>query len=307
MRGAIRMPAAPQVAVTSVPIDVSAEYLSGGAAKGLPVTIRSQLNPDAVVNFPDFENFTFANGSVIEGVVREGEDTEDSAPAPQHAGVHQRTDLTLDAAGGARTDITGIKTAATPIELSAEMEFRDPNGETQTVSNKTTIWPASRLVGILAFPSGSPPPTRPKVHLAVVDDGGKPVAGAQVSVALFSRTRFGYRKRLIGGFYAYENTTDTKRIGDLCSGSTDRLGRMVCDAKTTATGEVIAQATVTDDAGRSSSAFLEIYIPGDERLVFRGHDEDRMDLLPEQPAPVPARRHRAFSKSACPLPRPLRW
>jgi uncharacterized protein YfaS (alpha-2-macroglobulin family) len=282
IRGAIRMPAAPQVAVTSVPIDVSAEYLSGGAAKGLPVTIRSQLNPDAVVNFPDFENFTFANGSVIEGVVREGEDTEDSAPAPQHAGVHQRTDLTLDAAGGARTDITGIKTAATPIELSAEMEFRDPNGETQTVSNKTTIWPASRLVGI-SIPEWIAATDRPKVHLAVVDDGGKPVAGAQVSVALFSRTRFGYRKRLIGGFYAYENTTDTKRIGDLCSGSTDRLGRMVCDAKTTATGEVIAQATVTDDAGRSSSAFLEIYIPGDDRLVFRGHDEDRMDLLPEQP------------------------
>ena len=41
MRGAIRMPAVPQVAVSSVPIDVSAEYLSGGAAKGLPVD-RSQ-------------------------------------------------------------------------------------------------------------------------------------------------------------------------------------------------------------------------------------------------------------------------
>ena len=282
MRGAIRMPTAPQVAVSSVPIDVSAEYLSGGAAKGLPVTIRSQLNFDAFPQFSDFENFTFANGTVTEGVVREGEDTEDSAPAQQREGVHQRIDLTLDAAGGARSEITGIKTSLTPIELNAEMEFRDPNGETQTVSNKTTIWPSKRLVGI-SIPDWIVATDKPKVHLAVVDDSGKPLAGAQVNVTLFTRKRYGYRKRLIGGFYAYENITDTKRVGELCSGNTDSHGLMVCEVKTGATGEVVAQATATDDAGHSSSAFLEIYIPGDDRFVFRGHDDDRIDVLPEQP------------------------
>jgi alpha-2-macroglobulin len=282
MRGAIRIPTAPQVAVTSVPIDVSAEYLSGGAAKGLPVTIRSQLNLNAFSGFPDFENFTFANGTVTEGVVREGEETEDATPAQEHAGVHQRIDLTLDAAGGARTEITGIKTAATPIELNAEMEFRDPNGEAQTVSNQTTIWPSSRLVGI-SIPDWIAATDQPKVHLAVVDDNGKPLAGAPVNVTLFTRKRYGYRKRLIGGFYAYENITDTKRVGALCSGSTDNHGLMICDAKTDVTGNVIAQATVTDAAGHSSSAFSEFYIPGDDRFVFRGNDDDRMDVLPEQP------------------------
>jgi hypothetical protein len=282
MRGAIRVPTAPQVAVTSVPIDVSAEYLSGGAAKGLPVTIRSQLHPDAFPNFPDFENFTFANGGVTEGVVREGEDSEEETPTQEHEGVHQRIDLTLDAAGGARTEITGIKTAATPIELNAEMEFRDPNGETQMVSNKTTIWPAARLVGI-SVPEWISATDKPKVHLVVVDDTGKPIADAPVSAALFIRKRYGYRKRLIGGFYAYENITDTKRAGELCSGKTDSHGLMICEAKTDATGEVIAQATVTDAAGRSSSAFQEFYIPGDDRFVFRGRDDDRMDVLPEKP------------------------
>ena len=214
--------------------------------------------------------------------MREGEDTEDATPAQQHEGVHQRIDLTLDAAGGARTEITGIKTAPTPIELNAEMEFRDPNGETQTVSNKTTIWPSKRLVGI-SIPDWIAATDKPKVHVAVVDDYGKPLAGTPVSVTLFSRKRYGYRKRLIGGFYAYENITDTKRIGELCSGNTDSHGLLVCEAKTAATGEVVAQATVTDDAGHSSSAFLEIYIPGDDRFVFRGHDDDRMDVLPEKP------------------------
>jgi uncharacterized protein YfaS (alpha-2-macroglobulin family) len=282
MRGAIRMPTAPQIAATSVPIDVSAEYLSGGAAKGLPVTIRSQLNPNAFPQFADFENFTFANGTVSEGVVREGEDTEEETPAPQPAGVHQRVDLVLDAAGGARTDITGIKNATTPIELTAEMEFRDPNGESQTVSNTTMIWPAKRLVG-MSIPDWISATDKPKVHLAVVDDTGKPVANAPVHVALFTRQRYGYRKRLIGGFYAYENITDTKRAGELCAGNTDSHGLMVCEAKTAATGQIVAQATVIDDASHSSSAFLEIYIPGDDRFVFRGHDEDRMDVLPEKP------------------------
>ena len=214
--------------------------------------------------------------------MREGEDTEDTTPAQQHEGVHQRIDLTLDAAGGARTEITGIKTAATPIELNAEMEFRDPNGETQTVSNKTTIWPSKRLVGI-SIPDWIAATDKPKVHVAVVDDYGKPLAGTPVSVTLFSRKRYGYRKRLIGGFYAYENITDTKRIGELCSGNTDSHGLLLCEAKTGATGEVVAQAAVTDDAGHSSSAFLEFYIPGDDRFVFRGHDDDRMDVLPEKP------------------------
>jgi hypothetical protein len=282
MRGAIRMPTAAQVAVTSVPIDVSAEYLSGGAAKGLPVTIRSQLNRNAIPQFPDFENYTFANGTVTEGVVREGEDTDDETPVQQHEGVHQRIDLTLDAAGGARTEITGIKLAATPIDLSAEMEFRDPNGETQTVSNHTIIWPSKRLVGI-SVPDWIAATDKPKVHVAVLDDNGKPLADAPVTIALFSRKRYGYRKRLIGGFYAYENTTDTKPLGELCSGNTDSHGLLVCETKTFAAGEVVAQATVSDDAGHSSSASLEIYIPGADRFVFRGNDDDRMDVLPEHP------------------------
>jgi len=281
MRAAIRMPSAPQVAVTSVGVDLSAQYLSGGPAKGLPVTLRSQLNPNAVPQFADFEGFTFANGIVTEGVVREGEDTEEETPA-QNTGVHQRKDLLLDALGGVQTDITDIKTSPTPIELDAEMEFRDPNGESQTVSNKITVWPSERLAGI-SIPDWTSSGAQPRIRVAITDDTGKPIPNAPVQVDLFTRKRFGYRKRLVGGFYAYENTIDTKRAGHLCSGTSDSHGLLECEAAAGVTGEVIAQATVLDDAGRSSSAWLEIYIPGNDRFVFRGHDEDRMDVLPEKP------------------------
>ncbi|HXN85773.1 MAG TPA: MG2 domain-containing protein, partial [Candidatus Binataceae bacterium] len=281
MRAAIRMPSAPQVAVNSIGVDLSAQYLSGGAAKGLPVTLRSQLNLNAYPAFPDFESFTFANGTVNEGVVREGEDSEEETPA-QNTGVHQRKDLILDTAGGVQSDITDIKTSPTPIELDAEMEFRDPNGESQTVSNKITIWPSKRLAGI-SIPDWTSSGAQPRIRVAVTDDAGKPIANAPVQVDLFTRKRYGYRKRLVGGFYAYENTTETKRAGHLCSGTSDSHGLLECEATAGVTGEVIAQATVLDDAGHSSSAWLEIFIPGNDRFVFRGHDEDRMDVLPEKP------------------------
>src|SRR5579883_1535029 len=58
---------------------------------------------------------------------------------------------------------------------------------------------------------------------------------------------------------------------------------MLCDAKTALTGSVIAEATVHDDSGNASMANTEVFIPGAERLWFEGHDEDRMDVLPDHP------------------------
>jgi alpha-2-macroglobulin len=285
MKAAIRIPAQPLVAVTDIPIDLSAEYLSGGAAKGLPVTLRSQLNKNASPQFPDFDDYVFANGNVTAGIVH-SEGFSEGGEAEQNPGVHQRKDLTLDAAGGARTDISDIPRAPTPIEVHAELEYRDPNGESQTVSNNIMIWPAKRLVGIQVEDWASSPGLV-RAHLAVVDDSGKPVGHVPVRVDIFSRLQYSYRKRLIGGFYAYENTQETKLAGTFCSGVTDDLGRLACEAKPPVTGQAILQATVTDDAGNSCSANSEIFIPGNEREWFAGRDDDRMDFIPEKPAYEP--------------------
>jgi hypothetical protein len=280
MKAAIRMPAQPLVAVTQIPVDVSAEYLSGGAAKGLPVTLRSQIRKDAYPHFADFDEFTFANGIVKVGIVHN--EFSEQMESEENPGVHQRTDLTLDPAGGTHTEIGDIPRAPTPIEVHAEIEYRDPNGESQTVSNNVTVWPAKRLVGIQVDDWVSSPGLV-RAHLAVVDDTGKPIAHAPVRVDIFSRTQYSYRKRLVGGFYAYENNQETKLVGSLCSGITDARGRLSCEAKPPITGQAILQATVSDDSGNSSSANGEIFIPGNEREWFAGRDDDRMDLLPEKP------------------------
>lgn len=285
MKAAIRIPAEPLVAVTDIPIDLSAEYLSGGAAKGLPVTLRSQINKNASPHFADFDDYVFANGNVQTGIVHT-EGYSEGAEAEQNPGVHQRNDLTLDSAGGARTDISDIPRESTPVEVHAELEYRDPNGESQTVSNNVMIWPAKRLVGIQVEDWASSPGLV-RAHLAVVDDSGKPVAHVPVRVDIFSRLQYSYRKRLIGGFYSYENTQETKLLGVLCSGTTDDLGRLSCETIPPVTGDAILQATVTDDAGNSSSANSEIFIPGNEREWFAGRDDDRMDFIPEKPAYEP--------------------
>jgi alpha-2-macroglobulin len=285
MKAAIRMPTQPLVAVTEIPIDLSAEYLSGGAAKGLPVTLRSQINKNASPTFADFDDYVFANGNVQPGIVHT-EGFSEGTGAEQNPGVHQRKDLALDGAGGARTDISDIPREPTPVEVHAELEYRDPNGESHTVSNNVIIWPAKRLVGIQVEDWASSPGLV-HAHLAVVDDSGKPVAHVPVRVDIFSRLQYSYRKRLIGGFYAYENTQETKLAGTLCSGTTDDLGRLSCERKPPATGDAILQATVTDDAGNSSSANSEIFIPGNEREWFAGRDDDRMDFIPEKPAYEP--------------------
>ena len=103
--------------------------------------------------------------------------------------MHQRKDLTLDAAGGARTDISDIPRESTPIEVHAELEYRDPNGESQTVSNNVMIWPAKWLVGIQVEDWVSSPG-----HVRSRICGGRRLGqagrGAPVGVDIFSRNSF---------------------------------------------------------------------------------------------------------------------
>ena len=45
-----------------------------------------------------------------------------------------------------------------------------------------------------------------------------------MKVNLFESKTYTHRKRLVGGFYAYEHSTETKKIALLCEGKTDAKG-----------------------------------------------------------------------------------
>jgi uncharacterized protein YfaS (alpha-2-macroglobulin family) len=289
MRGRLRAPAEPLVAVTEFPLDLSLQYLAGGGAANQVTTLRAQVRPRGVYPGEEFEGFTFANGGVREGLVRRGsrdpedEEGEEASPAPA-AGrptVHQKDEVTLDAAGTARAIIRNLPRAASPTEVLAELEFRDPSGEVQTVATTVPLWPARFVVGLK--PDGWVA-TRERLQaaVAVIDVAGRPVAGAPVRVDLLEQKTYSHRKRLVGGFYAYEHVQETRRLGELCRGVTGANGRLPCQGAPPADGNVVLQATVTDPEGRTTTAHVSVWVARSEEWWFEAQDHDRIDVLPER-------------------------
>jgi uncharacterized protein YfaS (alpha-2-macroglobulin family) len=291
MRATLRPPTEPHVGAAELPIDVGVQYLAGGGARNLPVIVRAQIQPRAIPGFEDFEGFVFANGPVVEGTRRRelaGEYDEDaeSEEAPRRAPVapvvHQRESLTLDAAGTGRAVIRNLPRSDRPRDLLAELEFRDPAGEVQTVATRIPLWPATRLVGVK--PQSTMVFGRDvSAQIAVVDVSGRPVAGAPVRVEAFERKLFSHRKRLVGGFYAYEHVQETKRVGEACKGETSVGGVFVCETTASLEGQLILQASTTDAAGRIATANQEIWIvPEGSWWWFDVRDSDRIDVIPER-------------------------
>jgi len=280
MKASVKLPAQPQVAVTQIPVDVSIAYLSGGAARGLPIVLRSQITPLNYQTIPDFDDFTFANGPVKEGVFKTEEAEEGAAEV--NPGVHQTARLTLDAAGGARGAITDIPRSDIPQDVRAEVEFRDANGEIKTAANDVTVWPAKLLPGI-RIEDWISSPNLARAQIAVVDDGGKPAAHVPVQVIVLTEKYYSYRKRLVGGFYAYENTREVKKVGGLCAGTTDERGRFFCEGKPSVSGQLTLQVSVKDDSGNISTAHAGVYVPSESRMWFESHDDDRIDVVAEKP------------------------
>ena len=289
MKGIVHFPTTPQVAVTEVPVDLSLQYLAGGGASHQPVTLRSQLRSKSMPSFPDFEGFWFANGQLEEGLVRQHRTSQSStdtlAPAEALARgkpvVLQRQELQLDAAGSARASLSNLTTFPKPIELLAELEFRDPNGEVQTVSSTTPIWPTEWLVG-LKPDSWAASKDSLKIHVAVVNVSGKAVPNAPVQVDLFQRNAYSHRKRLVGGFYAYEHIEEVNQIGAFCHGQTNAQGLLICEGSSPVDGNIVLQASLTTPSGQVGYAQREIWVAGSERWWFQVQDSDRIDLLPEK-------------------------
>ena len=285
LKGAIKPPAEPLIDAKEVPLDVSVQYLAGGGASLLPVTIRSEIRPKRVPPFEGFDGFVFGNGAVKEGIVRRGEPLEyggeDERGEEEAEGTVPSIDLVLDRAGTAHTRIPDLPRKELPQEILAELEFRDPNGEIQTIASTIPLWPSGYLIGVKPD-SWAVSKDALKFHVAVFDLTGKPVAGAQVKADLFERKTYTHRKRLVGGFYAYEHSTETKKIATLCTGKTGPTGLLICEANSPVSGNVILQVESSDDAGNRTVAHREIWVAGKGDWWFQVTDNDRIDLLPEK-------------------------
>lgn len=303
LRARVQALGAPLVAAREVALDMQVNYLSGGGAGGLAATLRTEVERKHV-SFADYDGFTFAGGDVAEGRESYGDayaqagaftfadpDLVDESGRPASTFRGSEMPLKLDASGGARTTVAAPAAADVPQELLAELEYRDPNGETLTSSARVTLWPAGIVLGIKPD-SWVASKDRVKFTVLALDLAGKPAAGVAVRTDAFVREAFSHRRRLIGGFYAYEHGYDTRRAGDLCSGTTDRLGMLVCETAPPASGNLILRARATDAAGRAVVARADTWVAGDDDAWLSASDHDRLDLLPEKKRYEPGARAR---------------
>jgi alpha-2-macroglobulin len=279
LQAVVQPPAALPVRPREVALDLAVRYLAGGGAAGLPVKVRSEAAPRAIPAVEGFEEFVFANGGVREGTVRRG-DPDDPAVAPQRVTLPAQ-ELTLDPAGTGRAVLGDLPVVDTPLDLTAEMEFRDPSGEVQTVAARVPLWNAGVLAGIRPE-SGSTTAERLAFDAAVVDPAGRSVAGAPVTVEIYERVVMSHRKRLAGGFYAYEHAVATRRVGTLVEGRTDARGLLHCELRPPVTGEVILVVASRDAEGNRSLAHRSVWVADRQGWWFEADNHDRMDLLPER-------------------------
>jgi uncharacterized protein YfaS (alpha-2-macroglobulin family) len=291
LRARVQPLGGPFVNAEAVPIDVQVSYLAGGAAGGLPVKLRTQSRPRDVT-FVDYDDYAFAAGDVKEGRQDSGdsenEEDEEAATAAAASGAVTETDLTLDGNGGARATVSKIARADRPRDLVAELEYRDPNGETLTAATRVPLWTSDVVLG-LKRDAWAAVRDRVKFTVVAVDPRGRPLPNTRVDVDAFKRETYSHRRRLIGGFYAYQHGSETTRLGVVCEGSTNAQGLLVCDspAPDGASGNLILRARAKDAAGNAAVTRADVWIATGDDWWFEAGDNDRIDLLPEKKAYAP--------------------
>jgi uncharacterized protein YfaS (alpha-2-macroglobulin family) len=279
MRASVSGPKQPQVRPKQVPVDLYVGYLSGGGSARAPVKLRTAYQPFS--DEPDgWDGWTFGGDRVREGTVALDEDNEE-ANRPQLPEA-STLPLTLDAHGALRTnvDVPALEDGGMMI---LEMDYQDADGETLTASGAARIYPAAVRLGIK--PDGwlqRQGDMRLKVAALGLDR--KPIRGQHIHVALYTREILSARRRLIGGFYAFDNSARTTKIAANCSAYADAQGLAECKVDPGVSGEVIAVATTEDADGNEARAVTSVYLAGDNEWWFGGDNGDRMDIIPDAKA-----------------------
>ncbi|WP_420136796.1 alpha-2-macroglobulin family protein [Sphingomonas sp.] len=274
MRASISGPRTPAVQPKRLPLDLYVGYLSGGGAANAPVRLRTAY--ETLSDAPaGWDGWTFGGAAVKEGTVPLDDDQNDlGQPTPPSSST---LPLALDAHGALRTTIDLPKlTDAT--KMTVEMDYDDANGETLTTSTTIPLYTSAVRLGVK--PDGwMQREGEMRLKLVALSADGKVLAGRRVAVTLYTREVISARRRLIGGFYAFDNSAKTTRIGAKCSAKTDAQGLAECTLDPGVSGEVIAVATAQDDQGNEARAVTSVWLAGDDDWWFGGDNGDRMDVI----------------------------
>jgi hypothetical protein len=109
----------------------------------------------------------------------------------------------------------------------------------------------------------------------------RPAADVPLQVQAIARITTSSRKRMVGGFYSYDNRVETKDLGT--SAPAERRARPAAVRRQAGPGgEVELVATATRQGGNTVDAASSVWVTRQGELWFGGENHDRIDLLPEK-------------------------
>ncbi len=272
------------VSPRELPLAVQIGYLSGGGVEQRDATVSALLQPRSV-GFAGYEDFRFDAPREVApgGVVRPATttDDEDEAASPRARPVADRLAAPTNREGAGKVTIGPLPAITRPSELLAELTVTDPNGEIQTRSLRLPLWPSDRVIGV-QVPNWANQDRPVPVQVVALDTEGRPQANQAITVSARVTQSFSVRKRIVGGFYAYDNRVEVKDLGEVCRGSTDAKGRLVCDARLATSGEVELVASTSDTGGRASRGAARVWMQGSADAWFAQDDDDRIEIRAEK-------------------------
>ena len=259
-----------------VPLALGLSFLNGGAAKGAQVSVSSTLRP-RWPEYKGFDRFAFTVDFEPEGLAAFAVDNGRESELL----VADKLPVTLDKAGAGKVAVKLPERVKGPSELYSEMTFSDPNGEIQTIRGSVELWPAGVVVGI-RVKDWLTPKAKDAVEVVALDLQGKPMADVPVKIIAKRRIDYSHRKRIVGGFYAYENSTEFKNIGEICSGTTDARGVLPCSPDIGDPGAIYLLAEAKDKDGNIARSGTTYWVSGRGDNWFAAGNQDRIDVIPEK-------------------------
>jgi alpha-2-macroglobulin len=277
MKASVSGPKDAAIHPSTLPLDLFVGYLSGGGAAKLPVEMRIGYF-DSFPTPNGYDGYSFGGRAMTEGVKPmngEGEDEQVQLPPTQ------TLPATLGADGTARISAEVPQTIEGNSSMLVEMDYQDANGQILTSSKRIPIFASGVQLGVKTD-GWLMKQDDLRLRFVALDTAGKPIANQPIQVELYSREILTARRRLIGGFYAYDNQMKTTRLGATCSATTDAQGLATCQLNPGVSGEVYAVATTKDSAGNIARATQSTWLVGDDDWWFGGDNGDRMDVIPEK-------------------------
>lgn len=282
-------PKAALVAPQALDVDVQLAYLAGGPASGLKVDL-SGVSLDRPVAFKDYDDFSFEAPPSDELSQVEGASSDASVVGPLASSSWidegrrvflDRSSVTLNAQGVGSLSLSALPRVQRPAQWVFEASFFDPNGQVQTLTHTQAVWPADVQTGIRAE-SWAQKSTPFRFTGLALSTTGEPLKGQPIKVHAYEDREDTVRRRLVGGFYAYDSVHTVRDLGVVCEGVTNTHGELSCEYAFDVTGQVRLVAHASDTRQRQSLAQTRVWFTGDDDLWFSGGNDDRIDIVPSQ-------------------------